>query len=445
MMAELRDAVIVSTARTPMGRYGGQLKDVRPDDLAALVIKEAVQRAGVRPDEVADVVFGCANQAGEDNRNVARMGLLLAGFPVEVPGQTVNRLCGSGMQAAITAAREIQTGGAELMVAGGVESMTRAPWVMAKPETPFPRGPQTAFDTALGWRLVNPRMAEAYGTLQMGETAERVAAKYEVVREVQDEFALRSHQLAVAAQLAGRFDEEIVPVSVPQHKGDPIVLSDDEGPRSDSSLEALAKLRPAFQKDGTVTAGNASSLNDGAAALVLMSATSAAERGLRPLARFVAAAAAGVHPDFMGIGPVPATYKALAAAGLDVDDIGLVELNEAFAAQAVACIRLLGFDEDKVNVNGGAIALGHPLGCSGARLLGTLVQEMNRRQVEFGLATMCIGVGQGICSIWQLAGESSSLAVRSSSAAISLQRRLAEATTSPSSTAGVAIPTSSRT
>ena len=444
-MAELRDAVIVSTARTPMGRYGGQLKDVRADDLAALVIKEAVQRAGVRPDEVADVVFGCANQAGEDNRNVARMGLLLAGFPVEVPGQTVNRLCGSGMQAAITAAREIQTGGAEVMVAGGVESMTRAPWVMAKPETPFPRGPQTAFDTALGWRLVNPRMAEAYGTLQMGETAERVAAKYEVVREVQDEFALRSHQLAVAAQLAGRFDEEIVPVSVPQRKGDPIVLSDDEGPRSDSSLEALAKLRPAFQKDGTVTAGNASSLNDGAAALVLMSATSAEERGLRPLARFVAAAAAGVHPDFMGIGPVPATYKALAAAGLDVDDIGLVELNEAFAAQAVACIRLLGFDEDKVNVNGGAIALGHPLGCSGARLVATLVQEMNRRQVEFGLATMCIGVGQGICSIWQLAGDSSSLAVRSSSAAISLQRRLAEATTSPSSTAGAAIPTSSRT
>ena len=445
MIAELRDAVIVATARTPMGRYGGQLKDVRPDDLAALVIKEAVHRAGVRPDEVADVVFGCANQAGEDNRNVARMGLLLAGFPVEVPGQTVNRLCGSGMQAAITAAREIQTGGAVVMVAGGVESMTRAPWVMAKPEAPFPRGPQTAFDTALGWRLVNPRMAEAYGTLQMGETAERVAAKYEVVREVQDEFALRSHQLAVAAQLAGRFDDEIVPVSVPQRKGDPIVLSDDEGPRSDSSLESLAKLRPAFQKDGTVTAGNASSLNDGAAALVLMSATTAEERGLRPLARFVAAAAAGVHPDFMGIGPVPATYKALAAAGLDVDDIGLVELNEAFAAQAVACIRLLGFDEEKVNVNGGAIALGHPLGCSGARLVGTLVQEMNRRQVEFGLATMCIGVGQGICSIWQLAGDSSSLAVRSSSAAISLQRRLAEATTSPSSTAGAAIPTSSRT
>ncbi|HKF17046.1 MAG TPA: thiolase family protein [Candidatus Dormibacteraeota bacterium] len=444
VVTELRDAVIVATARTPMGRYGGQLKDVRPDDLAAVVIKEAVQRASVRPEEVADVVFGCANQAGEDNRNVARMGLLLAGFPVEVPGQTVNRLCGSGMQAAITAAREIQTGGTEVMVAGGVESMTRAPWVIAKPDAAFPRGPQTAFDTSLGWRLVNPRMAEAYGTLQMGETAERVAAKYEVVREVQDEFALRSHQLAVAAQLAGRFDEEIVPVSVPQRKGDPIMLSDDEGPRSDSSLESLAKLRSAFQKDGTVTAGNASSLNDGAAALVLMSATRAEERGLKPLARFVAAASAGVHPDFMGIGPVPATYKALAAAGLDVEDIGLVELNEAFAAQAVACIRLLGFDEEKVNVNGGAIALGHPLGCSGARLVGTLVQEMNRRQAEFGLATMCIGVGQGICSIWQLVGDSSSSAVRSSSAATSLQRRLAEATTSPSSTAGAAIPTSSR-
>src|SRR5262249_41380382 len=242
VMTELRDAVIVATARTPSGRYGGNLKAFRPDDLAAVVSKEAVQRASVRPEEVADVVFGCANQAGEDNRNVARMGLLLAGFPVEVPGQTVNRLCGSGMQAAITAAREIQTGGAEGMVAGGVESMTRAPWVIAKPDAAFPRGPQTAFDTGLGWRLVNPRMAEAYGTLQMGETAERVAAKYEVVREVQDEFALRSHQLAVAAQLAGRFDEEIVPVSVPQRKGDPIVLSDDEGPRGDSSLESLAKL-----------------------------------------------------------------------------------------------------------------------------------------------------------------------------------------------------------
>jgi 3-oxoadipyl-CoA thiolase len=401
-MAELRDAVIVATARTPMGRYGGQLKDVRPDDLAGLVIGQAVERAGVQSDEVDDVVFGCANQAGEDNRNVARMGLLLAGLPVEVPGQTVNRLCGSGMQATITAAREIQTGGAGVMVAGGVESMTRAPWVMAKPDGAFPRGPQTAYDTALGWRLVNPRMQELYGTLQMGETAERVAAKYEVDRQAQDEFALRSHQRAVAAQAAGRFDAEIVPVTVPQRRGDPLVLTADEGPRPDSTLESLGKLRAAFQKDGTVTAGNASPLNDGAAALVLMSAEQARDRGLRPLARFVAGAAAGVHPDYMGIGPVPATLKALERAGLQVSDIGVAELNEAFAAQAVACVRLLGLDEESVNVNGGAIALGHPLGCSGARLVTTLVHEMGRRQAEFGLASMCIGVGQGIASIWQL-------------------------------------------
>jgi 3-oxoadipyl-CoA thiolase len=401
-MAELRGAVIVATARTPMGRYGGQLKDVRPDDLAGLVIGQAVERAGVRPDEVDDVVFGCANQAGEDNRNVARMGLLLAGLPVEVPGQTVNRLCGSGMQATVTAAREIQTGGAGVMVAGGVESMTRAPWVMGKPDGAFPRGPQTAYDTALGWRLVNPRMQELYGTLQMGETAERVAAKYEVDRQAQDEFALRSHQRAVAAQAAGRFEAEIVPVTVPQRRGDPLVLTVDEGPRPDSTMESLGKLRAAFQKDGTVTAGNASPLNDGAAALVVMSAEQARDRGLRPLARFVAGAAAGVHPDYMGIGPVPATLKALERAGLQVSDLGVAELNEAFAAQAVACVRVLGLDEETVNVNGGAIALGHPLGCSGARLVSTLVHEMGRRQAEFGLATMCIGVGQGIASIWQL-------------------------------------------
>ncbi|HEY7200992.1 MAG TPA: thiolase family protein [Candidatus Dormibacteraeota bacterium] len=398
----MRDAVIVATARTPMGRFGGQLKDVRPDDLAALVIREAVERAGVPASDVEDVVFGCANQAGEDNRNVARMGLLLAGLPVEVPGQTVNRLCGSGMQAAITAAREIQTGAADVLVAGGVESMTRAPWVLAKPDGAFPRGPQTVHDTALGWRLVNPRMAETYGTLQMGETAERVAAKYEVERQAQDEFALRSHQRAVAAQQAGRFDAEIVPVTVPQRRGDPLVLNADEGPRADSSMEALGRLRPAFQKDGTVTAGNASPLNDGAAALVIMSAEQARDRGLQPLARFVAGAAAGVHPDYMGIGPVPATLKALERAGLKVDDLGLVELNEAFAAQSVACVRVLGLDEETVNVNGGAIALGHPLGCSGARLVSTLVHEMRQRQAEFGLATMCIGVGQGIASIWQL-------------------------------------------
>jgi 3-oxoadipyl-CoA thiolase len=398
---DLRDAVIVATARTPMGRYGGQLKDVRPDDLAAIALKEACDRAGVKPAEVADVILGCANQAGEDNRNVARMALLLAGFPVEVPGQTVNRLCGSGMQATITAAREIQTGSAEVMIAGGVESMTRAPWVMAKPDAAFPRGQQTAYDTAIGWRLVNPKLAEMYGTLQMGETAERVAKMYEVSREDQDAFALRSHQRAIAAQKSGRFAEEIVSVEVPQRKGEPLHLTEDEGPRQDTSLEALAKLRPAFAEKGSVTAGNSSPLNDGATALVLMSAAEAKRRGLKPLARLVAAAAAGVHPDYMGIGPVPASTKALEQAGLHPSEIGVVELNEAFASQSLACMRLLGLDEEKVNVNGGAIALGHPLGSSGARLVGTLVREMGHRDVEFGLATMCIGVGQGIASIWQ--------------------------------------------
>jgi 3-oxoadipyl-CoA thiolase len=397
----VNDAVIVATARTPMGRYGGQLKDVRPDDLAAIAIKEAVSRAGVDPAEVDDVILGCANQAGEDNRNVARMALLLAGFPVEIPGQTVNRLCGSGMQATIAAAREIQTGGADVIVAGGVESMTRAPWVMAKPEAGHPRGPQTVYDTALGWRLVNPKMAEMYGTLQMGETAERVARRYEISREEQDAFALRSHQRAVAAQRSGRLREEIVAVEVAQRKGDPLVLAEDEGPRQDSSLEALAKLRPAFAADGSVTAGNSSPLNDGAAALVLMSAQEAKRRGLEPLARFVGAAAAGVHPDYMGIGPVPSTLKALQKTRLETKDIDLVELNEAFASQSLACVRLLGLNEDRVNVNGGAIALGHPLGCSGARLVSTLVREMKQRDSRYGLATMCIGVGQGIASIWE--------------------------------------------
>ena len=400
-MTELRDAVIVATARTPMGRYGGQLKDVRPDDLAAIALKEACERAGVEPRDVADVILGCANQAGEDNRNVARMALLLAGFPIEVPGQTVNRLCGSGMQATIAAAREIQAGGADVVVAGGVESMTRAPWVVPKPDSPHPRGAQTMYDTAIGWRLINPRMAQLYGTLQMGETAERVAQKYEVSREDQDAFALRSHQRAVAAQKSGRLSEEIVPVLVSQRKGEPMRLIEDEGPRSDTSLEALAKLKPAFAENGSVTAGNSSPLNDGATALVLMSDAEAKRRGLKPLARLVAAAPAGVHPDYMGIGPVPASIKALEQAGLQASDIGVVELNEAFASQSLACVRLLGLDEEKVNVNGGAIALGHPLGSSGARLVSTLVREMAHRNVEFGLATMCIGVGQGIASIWQ--------------------------------------------
>jgi 3-oxoadipyl-CoA thiolase len=395
------DAVIVATARTPMGRYGGQLKDVRPDDLAAIAIKEAVRRAGVNPAEVDDVILGCANQAGEDNRNVARMALLLAGFPVEVPGQTVNRLCGSGMQASIAAAREIQAGAADVIVAGGVESMTRAPWVMAKPDGPFPRGPQTAFDTSIGWRLVNPKLAEMYGTLQMGETAERVAQKYEISREDQDAFALRSHRRALAAQGSGRLAEEIVPVEVPQRKGAPLRLTHDEGPRADTSLEVLARLRPAFAEGGSVTAGNSSPLNDGATAIVMMSSDQARKRGLQPLARFVGAAAAGVHPDYMGIGPVPSSLKALERAGLRPSDMQVVELNEAFASQSLACVRLLGLDEERVNVNGGAIALGHPLGSSGARLVGTLVREMQHRDAKYGLATMCIGVGQGIASIWE--------------------------------------------
>jgi len=329
------------------------------------------------------------------------MSLLLAGLPVEVPGQTVNRLCGSGMQATIAAAREIQAGAANVIVAGGVESMTRAPWVMPKPDSAYPRGPQTAYDTAIGWRLVNPKMAAMYGTLQMGETAERVAQKYEVSREDQDAFALRSHQRALAAQKSGRLAEEIAPVEVPQKKGEALRLVDDEGPRADTSLDALAKLRPAFADNGSVTAGNSSPLNDGAAALVLMSADEAKRRGLKPLARFVAAAAAGVHPDYMGIGPVPSSLKALQQAGLEPGDMQVVELNEAFASQSLACIRLLGLDEDRVNVNGGAIALGHPLGCSGARLVGTLVREMQHRDAKYGLATMCIGVGQGIASVWQ--------------------------------------------
>jgi len=384
-----------------MGRYGGQLKDVRPDDLAAVALKAACERAGLDPADVADVILGCANQAGEDNRNVARMALLLAGFPIEVPGQTVNRLCGSGMQATITAAREIQAGGADVMIAGGVESMTRAPWVMPKPDSGFPRGQQTVYDTAIGWRLVNPKMAQMYGTLQMGETAERVAQKYEVSRQDQDAFALRSHQRAIAAQKSGRLAEEIVPVEVAQRKGDALRLTEDEGPRPDSTLEALAKLRPAFSEKGSVTAGNSSPLNDGASALVLMSDAEAKRRGLKPLARLVSAAGAGVHPDYMGIGPVPASMKALDKAGLQASDMDLVELNEAFASQSLACVRLLGLDEAKVNVNGGAIALGHPLGSSGSRLVGTLVREMVHRDLEYGLATMCIGVGQGIASIWQ--------------------------------------------
>jgi 3-oxoadipyl-CoA thiolase len=384
-----------------MGRYGGQLSTVRPDDLAALAVGEAVRRADVDPADVDDVILGCANQAGEDNRDVARMAALLAGFPVDVPGQTVNRLCGSGMQALIAGAREIRDGAANVIVAGGVESMSRSPFVMAKPEVGLARGPQTLEDTALGWRLVNPKMVELGHTDALGETAENVAVRYGVSREQQDDFALRSHRNALAAQASGVLAEEIVPVEVVGRKGAVTVVDSDEGPRTDAELERLPQLRAVFRDGGTVTAGNASPLNDGAAALVLMSGAEAKRRGLEPLARFVDGAYAGVDPSYMGIGPVPATRKLLERRGLAVGDVDLAEVNEAFAAQAVPSVRELGLDPGVINVNGGAIALGHPLGASGARMVGTLVRELQRRDGRYGLATMCIGVGQGIASLWE--------------------------------------------
>jgi len=395
----MREAVIIAANRTPLGKYGGALRAVRPDDLAALVIADVTRRAGIAPEQVEDVLFGCANQAGEDNRNVARMALLLAGYPVTVPGQTINRLCGSGLQAVNSAAHAIQVGAGDLFVAGGVESMTRAPFVLGKPDTAFPRGAQTLQDTTIGWRFINPRLAEQYYPYGMGETAENVAERYGVSREDQDAFALASHQRAVAAQRAGRFNDEIVPVPVPQKHGEPVLFTADEQPRPDTSLEKLAKLKPAFRPGGTVTAGNSSGINDGAAALVLAARDRAEALGLQPRARIVATAVAGVDPAVMGLGPIPATRKALERAGLRVSDLDLVELNEAFAAQALQCMRELGLPHDIVNVNGGAIALGHPLGCSGARLVTTLLYELERRGGRYGLATMCIGVGQGIATI----------------------------------------------
>jgi 3-oxoadipyl-CoA thiolase len=395
----MREAVIVEAVRTPMGKYAGTLREVRPDDLLAHVIARLVERTRVPVEAIEDVYAGCANQAGEDNRNVARMATLLAGLPVEIPGATVNRLCGSGLEAVNDAARAIQTDSGDLFIAGGVESMTRAPFVMLKPAEPFPRGGVSLADTTIGWRFVNPRLAALFPPESMGETAENVAEKYQIDRKAQDAFALQSHQRAVAATQAGRFKDEIVPVAVPQKKGEPVVVDADEGPRPDTSLEKLAKLKPAFREGGTVTAGNASQVNDGAAALLLASRDRARELGLTPMARIVATAVAGVHPSYMGVGPVPATRKALGRAGLRMDQIDLVELNEAFAAQSLACIRDLGIDPGRCNVNGGAIALGHPLGCSGARILTTLLHEMRRRRVRYGLATMCIGVGQGIATI----------------------------------------------
>lgn len=394
----MEDAVILSAVRTPIGRYGGSLKDVRPDDLAALVIAEAVRRADIDPGTVEDVVLGCANQAGEDNRNVARMALLLAGLPVHVAGQTVNRLCGSGLQAINSAAQTIQTGMGEIVVAGGVESMTRSPFVLGKADSAFSRS-MNLYDTTLGWRFVNPRLSALHHPYSMGETAENVAARYEISRADQDAFALRSHQRAVAAQQSGRFAPEIIPVTIPQKKGEAVVVAIDEHPRADTTLEKLAALKPQFSKDGSVTAGNSSGINDGAAALVLTSLSRAQKLGLRPRARIVASAVAGVDPAYMGLGPIPATRKVLQRAGLTMQDMDLVELNEAFAVQALQCMRELGIDEEKLNVNGGAIALGHPLGCSGARIIVTLLHELERREGRYGLATMCIGVGQGIATI----------------------------------------------
>jgi acetyl-CoA C-acetyltransferase len=398
-MATVREALIVDAVRTPVGRYGGALASVRPDDLAARVIEAAVARTGLAPERVDDVVFGCTNGSGEDNRNVARMALLLAGLPPEVPGVTVNRLCASGLEAVAQAARAVRAGDAALVLAGGVESMSRSPFVMLKPERSLPRGDMALVDTTLGWRFVNPRMDERYSTEAMGETAENVAERYAIAREDQDELARASHERAVAAQEGGRFDGELVTVEAPQPKGTPVTVHSDEGPRPDVSAERLAGLRAVFREGGTVTAGNSSSLNDGATCVTLADEQTARELGLEPLARVVATGNAGVDPAYMGIGPVPATRKALDRAGLTIDDIDLVELNEAFAAQVLACTRELGIPHEKLNVNGGAIALGHPLGSSGARLVTTLVHELRRRGARYGLATMCIGVGQGMAMV----------------------------------------------
>ena len=395
----LRETWIIDAVRTPIGRYGGALATVRPDDLAAIALRALVDRTGIDAGLVEDVILGCANQAGEDNRNVARMAALLAGLPVEVAGQTVNRLCGSGLQAVNSASHAIGAGDGDVFIAGGVESMTRAPYVMLKAGTAYDRGARAMEDTTLGWRFVNPMMQAAYPPISLGETAERVADQWNVGRERQDAFALESQRRAAAAIEDGRFADQLVPVSVPGRKGAVTVVDRDEHPRADSTAGALAGLKPAFRSGGSVTAGNSSGINDGAAALLLVEASRARELGLRPMARIVATAVAGVHPDVMGIGPVPAVRKALERAGLVAGDLDVVELNEAFASQAVACMDELGLDPQRVNPNGGAIALGHPLGASGARLATMLVHELERTGGRFGLAAMCIGVGQGIATI----------------------------------------------
>jgi 3-oxoadipyl-CoA thiolase len=395
----MRDVVIVDAVRTPIGKYKGALKSVRPDDLGAIVIKALTERnPGLPPEQIEDVIFGNANQAGEDNRDVARMSALLAGLPVSVGGTTINRLCGSGLDAVMYAARSIAVGEGDIYIAGGTESMTRAPYVMAKPESDFPRGSMELQDTTIGWRFTNKKLEEMYGADSMPQTAENVAQRCSISREDQDQFALQSQLRAKIAMESNRFAEEIVPVRFQDRKGNEVVFDRDEHPRPDTTIEKLAKLRPIF-KDGTVTAGNASGVNDGASALLLMSADKAKELGLKPLAKYVVGAVAGLEPAVMGLGPIYATRKALNRANLAVNDIGLVELNEAFASQSLECIRQLEFDQEKVNVNGGAIAFGHPLGASGARILTTLLYEMKKQNVQYGLATMCVGVGQGIAAI----------------------------------------------
>jgi 3-oxoadipyl-CoA thiolase len=399
-----RTPVIVDGLRTPFGRYGGALAEVRPDDMAAHVIRALLDRTGLDPAAIDDVILGAANQAGEDNRNVGRMAALLAGLPVEVPGATVNRLCGSGMNAVVNAAHAIVAGDGDIFVAGGVESMTRAPFVMAKPSAAFPRGEQTLHDTTLGWRFTNPRLADAFYPYSMGETAENVVERCGVTREEQDSFALESQRRWAVAQEAGRFEGEVVPIDAPSAKrGETVRVAVDEHPRPETTLEQLATLKPAFKRDasGSVTAGNSSGINDGAAALLVTSEARARELGMRPVLRMLSSAVAGVDPATMGLGPIPASQKALQRAGLEIADLDVVELNEAFAAQAIPVVRELGLDPEKTNVNGGAIAIGHPLGASGARLLATLMHEMRRRGARYGLATMCIGVGQGIASVWE--------------------------------------------
>ena len=406
----MKEAVIVDAIRTPIGNHGGALSAVRPDDLAALVISAVVKRTGIDPQLIEEVYFGCANQAGEDNRNVARMATLLAGLPVSVAAVTFNRLCASSLNAINAAARAIKVGEGDVYIAGGVESMSRAPWVVPKAERAFPWGNLTAWDTTIGWRFPHPEIKEKFGNEGMGETAENIFDETHISREDQDTFSLESHRRALDAIDSGRFADEIVPVTIPQRKGDPIVVDTDERPRRDTSMEKLSRLRPAFRSNGTVTAGNASGINDGAAAVLLMSAQKAEELGLQPLVRVVSSAAAGVMPRTMGYGPIPATRKALDRANLKVDDIGLIELNEAFAVQALSVMREMGFRHEITNVNGGAVALGHPLGCTGARIVTTLLHEMRRRAPHenrpyYGLATLCVGVGQGEATVFEWIGD----------------------------------------